>query len=90
MDNELVTFNINVIMRERWVDHFCSMLKCMEQFGIIGHSALIGFYADGDGDFRPKFDIDCNFDIKEGVSREHLYSTAIPEVVFDADSDDGE
>ncbi len=27
----------------------------MESCGTIGHSELIGFYADGDGDFHPRF-----------------------------------
>ena len=31
-----------------------NMFQEMERFGKIGHSGYIGFYADGDGDFRPK------------------------------------
>lgn len=30
----------------------------MEKFGKAGHSGFIGIYSDGDGDFRPIFDID--------------------------------
>ena len=88
--NDRVEITITCTMKERWVDHFLSMLKCMEDFGNIGHSGLIGFYADGDGDFRPKFNFDCDFNRKDGIPREYLYSTAIPEVLFDADSDDDE
>ena len=51
------TFNIEVTMNERWIDHFCSFLKRMEYDGCIGHSETIKFYSDGDGDFRPKFNI---------------------------------
>lgn len=43
------------------------MLKHMEICGQVGHSAIIGFYADGDGDFRPKFTIDRDFESKDGI-----------------------
>jgi hypothetical protein len=42
-------------MRERWIPHFMSMLKYMEQLGGLGGSRTVGIYSDGDGDFRPKF-----------------------------------
>lgn len=77
-----VTFNIQVTMKERWVNDFCSMLKYMETSGAIGHSSLVGFYADGDGDFRPHFDIDREFDKKEGIPRERINGK--PEIMFDA------
>lgn len=79
-----VTFNISVTMKERWIDHFCSMLRCMETFGNIGHSALVGFYADGDGDFRPKFEIDIPFEQLEGIPKKETSSDGVPEVTFDA------
>lgn len=31
-----------------------NMFQEMEKFGYSGHSAYIGFFADGDGDFHPK------------------------------------
>ena len=58
------TFDIEVTMDERWVDYFCSMLKYMERCGNIGHSSIVGFYSDGDGDFHPKFKFDIEFDEK--------------------------
>ena len=57
------TFNIEVTMEERWIDYFCSMLKYMEHCGDIGHSEIISFYSDGDGDFRPNFGISTDFNI---------------------------
>lgn len=54
-------FNIKVKMEERWIHDFCSMLKMMESLGNVGSSKTIGIYSDGDGDFRPKFEIDTNF-----------------------------
>lgn len=52
-----VKFTIHCEMAERWVDTFCSMLKRMEYNGSIGHSEEVTLYSDGDGDFRPKFEI---------------------------------
>lgn len=79
MDKE-ITFNIKVTMNERWVNDFCSMLKYMEYCGDIGHSSIIGFYSDGDGDFRPKFEIDTNYEETKG------YNNNLPklEIIFDA------
>lgn len=77
------TFNIEVTMNERWVNDFCSMLKWMESCGKLGHSSLVGFYSDGDGDFRPKFQIDTKFQKTEGVwSKDNPIKS--PEVLFDA------
>ena len=54
-------FTIEVEMEERWIDDFCSMLKEMERLGNIGSSKKVGIYSDGDGDFRPKFNIDTEY-----------------------------
>ena len=48
-------FKIEVDMPDRWVPHFLGMLKYMEQLGSLGSSRHVGFFSDGDGDFRPKF-----------------------------------
>lgn len=90
-------FNICVTMDERWIPHFQSFLKYMEGMGTMGHSAMIGFYADGDGDFRPKFTFDIPTQKVEGICRKslienhendyHKIETApqlIPEILFDA------
>lgn len=74
------TFNIEVTMKERWIDDFCSMLKYMEKCGNIGHSCTVSFYSDGDGDFRPKFKIDTEFNETEGYRGKETKS----EVFFDA------
>lgn len=49
------TFTIRCKMQDRWVPQFLGMLTSMEYFGHIGSSRRISFYADGDGDFQPKF-----------------------------------
>lgn len=76
-------FTIECEIPERWVNDFCSFIKYLEFCGNIGHSASVSFYADGDGDFRPQFDINTQFDIKMGKS--HSSYKLPPEVIFDAD-----
>ncbi len=50
-------FTIDVEMNERWIPHFLSMLDYIETCGKIGTSRYAAIYADGDGDFQPKFKI---------------------------------
>ena len=81
VDNS-ITFNIKVTMNKRWVDHFCSMLKRMEIDGSLGHSEPIAFYSDGDGDYRPKFEIDVDYKTVEG--KDPSYCIRSIETIFDA------
>lgn len=53
-------FTIEVEMSERWIPHFLAMLKYMQYLGNIGSSRSVAIFADGDGDFRPKFKWDEN------------------------------
>lgn len=55
-------FTIECEVPERWVNDFCAMLNSMQSFGNLGHSGVVGIYADGDGDFRPKFNIKTDWD----------------------------
>jgi hypothetical protein len=48
-------FTIQCEMKGRWVPHFLAMLKYMQYIGGIGASRRVALYADGDGDFNPKF-----------------------------------
>ncbi len=83
-----VEFNIKVTMEERWVNDFCSMLKWMESCGNLGHSSIVGFYSDGDGDFRPKFEFDCGYEKQKGYWNRELAKDGkeLPEleVLYDA------
>ncbi len=79
-----VTFNIEVTMNERWVNDFCSMLKYMEHCGNIGHSSIVAFYSDGDGDFRPKFKVDRVFEKTKGYHKNDERTLPSIEVMFDA------
>ena len=77
------TITIKVTMNERWIDDFCSMLNYMQFCGNVGHSSIVAFYADGDGDFRPTFEIDTDYNKTEGYwSKDKDLPT--PEVIFDA------
>ena len=64
----MAKFFIECEMEDRWVDDFCSMLKYMEHCGKMGHSDWVALYADGDGDFRPKFDIKTEYIEKKPVN----------------------
>lgn len=56
-----VEFTIKCKMKERWVPYFIAMLKRMQSNGQAGHSAILAFYDDGDGDFRPTFKSDVDY-----------------------------
>lgn len=79
-----VTFNIEVTMNERWVNDFCSMLKWMESCGNLGHSSIVGFYSDGDGDFRPNFIFDREYQATYGYRKKDGKTLPDLEVIFDA------
>lgn len=55
-------FIVECEIPERWINEFCAMLKTMELYGTLGHSQIVGIYSDGDGDFRPKFNIHTHFE----------------------------
>lgn len=53
-------FIITGSMEERWIPYFFGMLERMEHNGNIGHSEMLAFFSDGDGDFHPKFNLDSS------------------------------
>jgi hypothetical protein len=55
-------FIIECEIPERWINDFCTMLKTMEFYGNAGHSEVVGIFSDGDGDFRPRFNIATDFE----------------------------
>lgn len=79
-----VELNIKAYIDERWVNDFCSMLKWMESCGNIGHSSIVAFYADGDGDFRPKFEFDKNYEPINGYWAKDGKELPDIEVIYDA------
>ena len=72
-----VTFTITATMSEDWADYFCSLLKRMEYDGKVGQSEAMGFYIDGDGDFRPTFEIDHPFKPVEPRPSEYIQRTPV-------------
>ena len=62
-----------------------SMLKYFEAMGKLGHSCRVGFYADGDGDFRPEFETD--FEYTETIPR---YTAAVEKYCEEVAKQDGE
>lgn len=61
-------FTITIEMGERWIPHFMSMLKYMQWLGSVGSSRTVAIYADGDGDFNPKFEADIEWEERKPVS----------------------
>lgn len=53
-------FTVKCKMEKRWVPHFLAMLKYMQHLGTVGSSRNVTLFADGDGDFRPKFEWEKN------------------------------
>ena len=73
-------FSITVKMEERWIPYFQSMLMTMQQLDIRGSSRLLGFYSDGDGDFRPRFEFDIPVTMVAGISN----CNKTPYLMYDA------
>lgn len=72
-------FTIECEINEQWINVFCSMLKRMELDGNVGHSEVVGIYSDGDGNFRPKFNINTSYRIVKPRHEDNLKS------IYDAD-----
>ena len=77
MEEDEAEFTIKCKMKNRWVPHFCSMLEYMEYLGSVGSSRSVSLYSDGDGDFRPKFNISIPYQhakpIRGEISGDHFY-----------------
>lgn len=70
-------FTIECEIPERWVNDFCAMLSQMQYFGEQGHSGVVGIYSDGDGDFRPRFNINTEYDKSKASLREFKRQVSI-------------
>ena len=62
----VASFTIHCTMKKRWVSSFLAMLKYMEYLGAVGSSRKVTLFADGVGDFRPKFEFDDNLPHEAG------------------------
>lgn len=56
----LETFTIRCTMQKEHILNFLSVLNRMEHDGEIRHSEIVGMFCDGDGTFRPKFEINIS------------------------------
>lgn len=56
---EMVKVKLEFTVSKRWLKKIIALLSCLKYCGDVGTSRTIGFYADGDGDFRIK-DIKMN------------------------------
>lgn len=56
--HETISFTVTCTMKRRWARQFLSMLRYLQWLGSAGSSREVTIFADGDGDFRPKFSWD--------------------------------
>lgn len=68
-----VKFTVECEMEERWADRFCSFLTHLATNGAYRRSEIVGFYSDGDGDFRPKFKFDRDFNFVLTSARKYNF-----------------
>lgn len=59
-DSESSSFGLFIDVKDRWRQELLDMLDSMQACGDMGCSREITFYADGDGDFRPRFAFDTS------------------------------
>jgi hypothetical protein len=74
------TFTITCTMNERWIPHFLGSLRQMQVLGEQGSSREVAIYADGDGDFRPKFEWNSDMPIPAAPARRNN----VGDVIYDA------
>lgn len=67
-EDEIVEFDIHCKMNRSWANEFLSLLKAMQACGALGISRRLAIYADGDGDFRPKFTTDYSYTERQPIS----------------------
>ena len=80
-DEEVI---IKLKATKHFLPEFIAMLKQMEYNGNIGHSSWVAFYADGDGAFRPKFEIKASQDVLEAAKAVEAISDEIIADCYDA------
>ena len=82
---EDVTFSLTLTMPKAYAQCFVAMLNKMVEFGKNGHSEWLGFYADGDGCFRPSYQITAmSDDITKMTDRHAVIKNAKCEIGWDA------
>lgn len=69
---------------KHFLPEFIAMLKMMESNGAVGHSSWVACYADGDGAFRPKFEILTDQDILDEAEKVQPFRDEIKADCFDA------
>jgi hypothetical protein len=58
--SDTINLQMNITISKRWVPTFIGFINKLAHNSRNGHSSLIGFYADGDGDFGFKANIPVN------------------------------
>lgn len=79
-----VNITIKCVMSARWAPYFLGMLRQMQRLGSIGSSRKVVFFADGDGDFRPKFEWTIDVPIADGIDARIREDPVEGDLFFDA------
>ena len=60
MTKDAIDLQLNIRISKRWVPTFIGFINKLQHNSDIGHSSVIAFYADGDGDFGFEANIPVN------------------------------
>ena len=63
-------FDIHVRINKRWKDDFLSFLDNLQRLSEYGSSRMVGFFGDGDGDFKIEFSGMPSYKPKQAIAGE--------------------
>ena len=94
-EDDSITFDVKFTIKKRWVPVFLAFLNKLFQNSMLGRSSMVGFYADGEEDFKFKASIGdeglenikkeygmVNWDGKTIVDTERAYAKPVAKNVF--------
>ena len=68
---------IKMKLEEECIPVFIAFLEELEYNGKIGYSEIVGIFSDGDGNFRPKFEIKGDEEIITGIREKIILANTI-------------
>ena len=71
--DEVVEIGLKFKIRPRWYKQFIGFLQELENDSVMGHSALVGFFADGDGDFGFRWTFSDDSESKSATEKVKKY-----------------
>lgn len=71
--DEVIEIGLKFKINPRWYKQFIGFLQELESDSTMGHSALVGFFADGDGDFRFRWKFSDDGEFKSATEKANAY-----------------